>query len=580
MLNRKYLLLICALSLNVPSAEAHVGHGRLLPAEARKLQNPLSPSPENLQSGERLFQNTCSGCHGINGRADTPAALKLPVRPTNLTDRLMDTMRDGEVWWVETHGAPPGMPSFSKTLTATDRWQIVLWVKELQRKQRAEERAKMGSDYDWQLPAGFPFPNVPSDNPVTAAKVTLGRYLFYDPRLSANQTQSCSTCHLQRFAFTDHRDRAVGSTGEIHPRSAMSLANVAYSPALTWANPTMRRLEQQTLVPIFGDHPVEMGMEGKEKVLLQRLKDARYQKLFHNAFPNDKDPVTLVNVVKAITSFERTIVSGRSPYDLYRTGQNPKAISAAAKRGETLFYSERAECFHCHGGFNFTGTVDYLEKGFAEVEFHNNGLYNVKGELSYPSDNLGIYEFTQDPADVGRFKAPSLRNVAVTAPYMHDGSIPTLDEVIDHYSAGGRTIPTGANAGVGANNPNKSEFIKPIGFTKKEKAELLAFLNSLTDQELLVDERYSNPWLKESEKLKHILRGVVQDVDTNAAAAPALVIKHGPVDTFMPAMTMLYYLVHPEDLKGISIGQTVEGFVTRTGDQYWLDHVRPVVNTQ
>jgi Cu/Ag efflux protein CusF len=163
---------------------------------------------------------------------------------------------------------------------------------------------------------------------------------------------------------------------------------------------------------------------------------------------------------------------------------------------------------------------------------------------------------------------------------MHDGSIPTLDEVIDHYSAGGRTIPTGANAGVGANNPNKSEFIKPIGFTKKEKAELLAFLNSLTDQELLVDERYSNPWLKESEKLKHILRGVVQDVDTNAAAAPALVIKHGPVDTFMPAMTMLYYLVHPEDLKGISIGQTVEGFVTRTGDQYWLDHVRPVVNTQ
>lgn len=578
MSSRTGLLAISALALLASVAQAHVGHGRLLPEKARKLKNPLSPSPENLQSGQRLFQGTCSACHGIDGKADTPAALKLPVRPSNLTDRLMDTMRDGEVWWVETHGAPPGMPSFAKTLTITDRWQVVLWVKELQRKQRVEERAKMGSDYDWQLPAGFPFPNVPSDNPVTAAKVTLGRYLFYDPRLSANQTQSCSTCHLQRFAFTDHRDRAVGSTGEIHPRSAMSLANVAYSPALTWANPTMRRLEQQTLVPIFGDHPVEMGMEGKEQVLIQRLNDARYQKPFHDAYPNDKDPVTLVNAVKAITSFERTIVSGRSPYDLYRTGQNPKAISAAAKRGEALFYSERAECFHCHGGFNFTGTVDYLDKGFAEVEFHNNGLYNIKGELSYPSDNPGIYEFTQDPADVGRFKAPSLRNVAITAPYMHDGSVATLSDVLDHYSAGGRTIPSGPNAGVGANNPNKSEFIKPIGFSKREKAELLAFLNSLTDQELLVDERYSNPWLKESDRPKHVLRGVVQDVDTNAAAAPALLIKNGPVDTYMPAMTMLYYLVHPGDLKGITIGQTVEGYVTRTGDQYWLDHVRPVVS--
>lgn len=579
MLRRSCLPLFCALFF-LRVAQAHVGHGRLLPAKARKLENPLSPSSENIQSGQRLFQNTCSACHGTNGKADTPAALKLPVRPTNLTDRLMDTMRDGEVWWVETHGAPPGMPSFSKTLTVNDRWQIVLWVKELQRRQRAEERVKMGSDFDWQLPAGFPYPNVPADNPVTAAKVNLGRYLFYDKRLSANQTQSCATCHLQNYAFTDHRDRAIGSTGEVHSRSAMSLANVAYSPALTWANPTMRRLEQQTLVPIFGDHPVEMGMEGKEQLLIQRLKDAHYQKLFQDAFPNDKDPFMLVNIVKAITSFERTIISGRSPYDQYRTGQNPKAISAEAKRGEALFYSERAECFHCHGGFNFTGTVDYLDKGFAEVEFHNNGLYNIKGDLSYPNDNPGIYEFTQDPADVGRFKAPSLRNVAITGPYMHDGSIPTLSDVIDHYSQGGRTITSGPHAGVGANNPNKSEFIKPIGFTKKEKAELLAFLNSLTDQELLVDERYSNPWLKETEKTMHILRGVVQDVDTNAAAAPALIIKHGPVDTFMPAMTMLYYLVHPADLKGIAIGQTVEGYVTRKGDQYWLDHVRPSVNSQ
>jgi cytochrome c peroxidase len=563
------VVLLCFVSV----AKGHVEHGRLLPVKAGKLQNPLEASSQNLRAGQIAFEKSCSGCHGKDGKANTPVALKLAVRPTNLTDRLMDTMRDGELWWVETHGVSPVMPAFAKALSSDQRWQIVLWVKDLQRQQRAAERAKMGSDFDWDLPAGFPFPNVPADNPVTAAKVTLGRYLFYDKRLSANQTQSCATCHQQRYAFADARGRGIGSTGEVHPRGAMSLANVAYSPVLTWANPGMRKLEQQALVPIFGDHPVEMGMEGKEDVLIRRLRDERYEQLFNEAFPSDQDPFTLANIVKAIASFERTIISGRSPYDQYRTGQNSKAISPSAKRGEALFYSERAECFHCHGGFNFTGTTDYLDKGFAEVEFHNNGLYNIKGPISYPSDNPGIYEFTQDPADVGRFKAPSLRNIAVTAPYMHDGSIQTLAEVIDHYSAGGRTIKSGPYAGVGADNPNRSEFVKPIGFSGKEKNDLLAFLNSLTDQELLVDERFSDPWLKESDKPKHILRGVVRDIDLKAAT---LLIKHGPVDTFMPAMTMEYHLVDPSDSKRISVGETVQGYVSRRGDQYWLDQVRPI----
>ncbi len=561
----------------LPSAVlAHVGHGHALPIKARKLQNPLIVSPLNLAAGQRAFETACSVCHGTNGKANSAAALKLPVRPANLTDHLMDSMRDGEIWWVQTHGVSPGMPSFAKSLTSNERWQIVLWVKELQHRQRAEERAQMPGDYDWQLPSGFPFPNVPADNPVTAAKVALGRYLFYDRRLSANQTQSCATCHEQRFAFTDQKARGVGSTGEIHPRGAMSLANVAYSPALTWANPTMHKLEQQALVPMFGHHPVEMGMEGKENLLLQRIKaEPRYESLFRNAYPADKDPFTLANLIKALASFERTIISGRSPYDQYRTGQNLKAISPAAKRGEALFYSERAECFHCHGGFNFTGTVDYLGKGFAEVEFHNNGLYNIKGPLSYPSDNPGIYELTQDPADVGRFKAPSLRNVAVTAPYMHDGSIATLGQVLDHYSAGGRTISSGPNAGIGANNPNRSEFLKPIAFTKREKNDLLAFLNSLTDPELLVDDRYSNPWLQETQETQHILRGVIKDMD---ATAGTVLIKHGPVDTFMPAMTMEYHLVHPADAKGVTVRQIVEAYVTRRGDEYWLDHLKPAAN--
>jgi cytochrome c peroxidase len=552
--------LLCLAFLLSQVSRAHVGHGHVLPAKARSLVNPLPLSTDNVQAGQKLYQVRCVACHGVDGKANTPLALRLQPRPANLVDHLMDSMRDGEIWWVQTHGVAPAMPSFSKTLKPDERWQVVLWVKELQRRQHAEERTKLAGDYDWQIPAGFPYPKIPADNPVTTAKVTLGRYLFYDKRLSGNQTQSCATCHQQRYAFADQRGRGLGSTGELHPRGAMSLANVAYSPALTWANPNMRRLEQQALVPMFGDHPVEMGMTGQEGKLIQRLKqEPRYQPLFAAAYPGEREPFTLSNIVKAISTFERTILSGRSPYDQYRTGQNLKAISESAKRGETMFYSERAECFHCHGGFNFTGTVDYLDKGFAEVEFHNNGLYNIKGELSYPKDNTGIYEFTQDPADVGRFKAPSLRNVAVTAPYMHDGSIKTLSEVLDHYSAGGRTITSGEYAGVGANNPNRSEFIKPIGFTAREKADLLAFLNSLTDQELLVDERYSDPWLADDSKPRHVLHGVVKDLDENAGT---VLIKH-----------MEFHLVTPSDLKGISIGQTVEGDVSRRGDEYWIDHL-------
>ena len=386
-------------------ARAHVGHGRALPARARQLKNPLDISAANFSAGEQLYKRECAACHGLDGKANTPVAVRLTPRPVNLVDHLMDTMREGEIWWVETHGVKPAMPSFSAKLNVAERWQVVEWVREMRRRQRELERAKVPGDYDWQLPAGFPYPKIPADNPVTQAKAKLGRYLFYDTRLSGNQTQSCATCHQQKLAFTDGKPHGLGSTGELHPRGPMSLVNVAYSPVLTWANPNMRSLEQQMLVPLFGDHPVEMGMMGKEDVLLARLKkEASYPTLFQQAFPDQKEPITLANVVKAIAAFERTIISGRSPYDLYRSGQNPKAISKEAKRGEALFYSERAECFHCHGGFNFTGSLDYLDKGFAEVEFHNNGLYNTGGALSYPHDNTGIYEFTQDPSDVGKFE--------------------------------------------------------------------------------------------------------------------------------------------------------------------------------
>jgi cytochrome c peroxidase len=348
--------------------------------------------------------------------------------------------------------------------------------------------------FRWQLPPGFPEPVVPADNPMSTAKVALGRHLFYDTRLSGTGTFSCASCHEQARAFADALPRAVGSTGEVHPRGSMSLANVAYSPALTWANPLMTSLEKQALVPMFGEDPVELGLSGAEQALLERVRgEPRYRTLFAAAFPGQREPVSLDHIVKAIASFQRTLISGRSPYDAYKQGQR-SAISASARRGEALFFSEKTECFHCHGGFNFTGTVNYVGKGFVEVEFHNTGLYNIDGQGAYPAPNTGVHAVSNDPLDMGKFKAPTLRNVAVTAPYMHDGSVATLEAAIEHYNAGGRTLRGGPHAGVGADSPLKSEFLKPMELTVQEKRDLVAFLRSLTDSTFLRDPRFSNPW--------------------------------------------------------------------------------------
>ena len=350
--------------------------------------------------------------------------------------------------------------------------------------------------YRWRLPAGFPVPKVPADNPMSEVKVELGRHLFYDRRLSGNQAMSCSTCHIQALGFSDPRPQPVGITGEVHPRNSMSLTNIGYSPVLTWANPAMRRLENQALVPMFGETPVELGLAGKEKELVARIKtEPRYQTLFPLSFPGEADPITVPNIARAIAAFERTLISGGSGFDRYHAGDTT-AMTLAARRGEQLFNSERLECFHCHGGFNFTGSIDYEGKGFAEIEFHNTGLYNIDGQGGYPKPNTGVHEFTNDPEDMGRFKAPTLRNVAITAPYMHDASIKTLDEVVEHYRAGGRVITTGPNKGDGIESPIKSPFVSGFRLSDVEKQDLIAFLKSLTDDGFLRDPRFGDPWPK------------------------------------------------------------------------------------
>jgi cytochrome c peroxidase len=350
--------------------------------------------------------------------------------------------------------------------------------------------------YQWDIPAWVPEPVVPDDNPMTKSKVELGRHLFYDKRLSADQTMSCATCHHQDKAFTDGRKFAKGISGQEAIRNAMSLTNIAYLPVLTWSNPMLTSIEVQALIPLFGEHPVEMGMAGKEALLFERLKtEPVYQRLFRDAFPKEARAgeaqlYSLSTVTKALASFQRSLLSFDSPYDRFRYGGDQAALSPQAKRGEALFFGEKMECYHCHGGLNFTDNIKHARLPFPELGFHNTGLYNVDGKGAYPKGQTGVAEFTGAPSDMGKFRTPTLRNIAKTAPYMHDGTIPDLATVIRaHYARGGRS--SGQTSGP---NPRRSEFLVGFQVSEQEVQDLIAFLHALTDEGFLKDERLGDPW--------------------------------------------------------------------------------------
>ncbi|HVZ34431.1 MAG TPA: di-heme enzyme [Polyangiaceae bacterium] len=353
-------------------------------------------------------------------------------------------------------------------------------------------------EFAWDLPPGFPVPVVPADNPMSRAKVDLGRRLFYDHRLSGNLTYSCASCHKQELAFTDGRATGLGSTGQSHTRGAMSLANVAYSPTLTWANPLMTELERQANVPLFGDAPIELGMTSLMEAE-QRLQAVPfYVDAFRTAFPDDPQPVSMENATRAIGAFERTLFSGNSPFDRWQQGDE-SAVSDSVKLGYALFNSEKLECFHCHQGFNFTDHVNWEGKSFASMLYHNTGLYDIDGLGDYPEPNTGVYSVTGQDKDMGMFKAPTLRNIALTAPYMHDGSIATLSEVLDHYGARGR-----------AHSQRTDPLLVGFFLSDDERANVIAFLGSLTDQEFITNPAFSDPW--HGEDL----------VSTDAGLSPAL----------------------------------------------------------
>lgn len=351
------------------------------------------------------------------------------------------------------------------------------------------------SSFDYRIPARYPLPVEPQNNPMTSAKVALGRHLFYDKRLSGNGTQACASCHKQALAFSDGRTTSVGSTGEVLTRNAQGLMNAAYNATQTWANHSLVTLEQQALIPLFGESPVEHGInEANEDQVLQRIRDEqRYETLFAAAYPELGDPIDYANIRNAITSFIRSMVSFDSAFDRFEQGQ-ANALSAAQERGRQLFFSEDLECFHCHGGYHLSDSVMDRSMSFIPMPFHNTGLFNVDGNGAYPDNNQGLIELTGNPADMGKFRTQSLRNIALTAPYMHDGSVATLSEVIDIYAAGGRVIESGPNAGDGRLNPFKDGFVTGFEISAAQKADLIAFLEALTDHTFINDPHFSNPW--------------------------------------------------------------------------------------
>lgn len=351
--------------------------------------------------------------------------------------------------------------------------------------------------YQWPITEGFPKPHVPENNPMSDDKVALGRVIFYDKNLSFNQQQSCASCHHQAFAFGENVAQSVGTTGQQHRRNAPALVNIAYNKTLTWAHDGITELEQQILLPMFGEEPIELGITGHEKEVLARFTTENYQMLFEQAFPDQDISYSLI--VKALASFVRSLISLNSPFDRYAYLNDDSAISASALRGMNLFFSEKLECHHCHGGFNFTQSTSHEKQLLDRRPFHNTGLYNIEygnGQSGYPKEDSGLNEISLNTKDNGRFRAPTLRNIALSAPYMHDGSIDTLAQVLDFYAAGGRNIASGQHQGDGRINPLKSPFIKGFKMSDEDRSDLIAFLQTLTDKSFIKDKSLAAPAIK------------------------------------------------------------------------------------
>jgi cytochrome c peroxidase len=318
---------------------------------------------------------------------------------------------------------------------------------------KTEVSRPVGKGISIQPPLGLPSVPIPENNPPTEATVALGRRLFYDVRLSSDGSLSCASCHNPDTGFSDGRPHSAGFGGKFGTRNAPTVLNAAYSASQFWDG-RAPSLEEQAGGPIA--NPIEMNQA--HDVCVSKLDaDASYKTAFSEAF--GPGPVTMAKLKEAVASFERTLISGNSRFDRYEYGGDKRTLSAAEVRGLAIFRDEnKGNCASCH-------TVGDKFALFTDSKFHNIGVgVNDEGE---PAD-LGRYSETKVESDKGAFKTPTLRNIALTAPYMHDGSLKTLKAVVDFYAGGGNS------------NPYLDPKMKNIHLTGQDRADLVAFLESLT----------------------------------------------------------------------------------------------------
>lgn len=313
----------------------------------------------------------------------------------------------------------------------------------------------IGKPIEVRAPLGLPPVPVSKDNPVTAETVALGRKLFYDPKLSAGDKLSCASCHNPLLGFSDGRRVSVGVDGHTGQRNAPTVVNAVYNRLQFWDG-RAKDLEDQAAGPIA--NPIEMNQ--KHDVCASRVdSDPAYKAAFDRAF--GPGPVTMDKIQKAIGAFERTIVSGNSAFDRYFYGGDKTALSPAAVRGLEIFRDpQKGNCAVCH-------TIGEKYATFTDGQFHNIGIAVASAGTLVDE---GRYKETKQEADRGRFRTPTLRNIALTAPYMHNGGFRTLRSVVDFYAGGGNS------------NPWLDKEMKPLSLTRQEREDLVAFLESLTGE--------------------------------------------------------------------------------------------------
>jgi cytochrome c peroxidase len=332
------------------------------------------------------------------------------------------------------------------------------------------------SPLDLDVPFYFPKYKIPSDNPQTKEGVELGRMLFYEKSLSKDNSISCASCHIQKLAFTDGTAFSKGVGGKLGKRSAMSLANLVFFDSSFFWDGRARSFEHQAIFPIIDS--LEMA-ETLENVVIKLQSNTLYPPKFRAAFKTDK--ITSDLITKALSQFQRTLISSNSKYDQFQLKKY--TMTASEANGMKLFlqhpYPERrlrgGNCGDCHGGFLQTFN-----------RFQNNGL-----DANFT--DLGLFDHTKNPNDKGKFRAPSLRNIAVTAPYMHDGRFKTLDEVLDHYNEHFKRTNNTDPLMLEATN-NIGENTDKLGLTETEKKDIINFLHLLTDSTFLQNPTFSNPF--------------------------------------------------------------------------------------